>query len=74
MPWGEKTQWEYVFNSDSSSIYPDFESFEEPLETHLCETWAEYKLEPNLISRESWCVDLFVGSYAVKILKATLPD
>lgn len=74
MLWGMNTKWKYVFNSDSNTIYHEFESFEDPIEVHVCESFAEQGLESRFMVRESWCANLRVGSFAVKILRAYLSD
>ena len=74
MPFGMNTRWDYVFNSDSNTIYHDFETFEDPIVVYTCQSFAEQGLESNVMARESWCADVHFGSFAVKILRASFSD
>jgi hypothetical protein len=67
---GEDTEWSLEFNSDARGLLDGTEEIMEPIPVYNCSaTNKEYGRDADVRRRERWCVSVFLGSFAVKILR-----
>lgn len=67
---GEETEWSLAFDSDARGLLDGTQEVMEPIPVYNCSaTNKEWGKAGRVRSRERWCVNVFLGSFAVKILR-----